>query len=256
MEQPESLPVPGVENPARTSLISRMANMFAAPGDVFDEIKHTRTRFADWMVPVLLGCLIGIIYSFVVFSQENILHGIREAQDKEMQKQVDAGKMSRQQADQALEMMQKFTGPAMMKVFGSVAAIVMSFVMTFLVGTVIWLLGNKVFKGDFSFMKAVEITALSGVINLLGGIVAMLVAVLMGNMAITPGPALLVHDFNAANRLHALLAQLNVMTIWWAAVLALGLARVSGSAYWKAAAWTFGVWAVFVALAVVPRWGR
>jgi VIT1/CCC1 family predicted Fe2+/Mn2+ transporter len=72
----------------------------------------------------------------------------------------------------------------------------------------------------------------------------------------TPGPVLLVHEFNPANKLHALLSQLNVMTIWYAAVLAVGLSKVSGASFRKAALWTFGLWAILVALIVVPRWGR
>ncbi len=318
MDTPESPPSPGVETPARTSLISRLTNMFAAPGEVFDEVKSTKTRVADWLVPVLLSCLVGIIYSIVVFSQDSIVHPIREAQEKEMQKQVDAGKMSRQQADQALQVVEQFTGPTMMKVFGSVGAVVGSFAYLFLIALALFLVGTKpsdakrwarwigallagfvagvvAFQvmsghplmirflffavtiavggcvaflltllidrinplgGSFTYMKAVEVSALAGVINVLGGIIAMLLAVTMGNMAMTPGPVLLVHEFNPANKLHALLSQLNVMTIWYAAVLAVGLSKVSGASFRKAALWTFGLWAILVALIVVPRWGR
>jgi len=84
----------------------------------------------------------------------------------------------------------------------------------------------------------------------------MLLAVMMGNMAMTPGPVLLVHEFDPANKLHAFLAQLNVFMLWYIALLSLGLAKVSRVAFGKAACWLFGVWAVLVAAMVLPGWGR
>ncbi len=38
---------------------------------------------------LLLACLVGVGYSFAVFSQESILHSFREAQEKAMQKQIE-----------------------------------------------------------------------------------------------------------------------------------------------------------------------
>ena len=163
--------------------MARLINVFAAPGDVFEEVKTGKPMVANWLVPLLLACLTGVIYSFVVFSQDNILHSMREAQEQQLQKQVDAGKMTRQQADQALEMRQRFGGPTIMKVFGSIGAVVVNVVMLFLGALVIWLLGRWCFKSHFSYMQSVEVTGLAGMINVLGGIVMMLLAVMMGSMA-------------------------------------------------------------------------
>ena len=101
-----------------------------------------------------------------------------------------------------------------------------------------------------------EVAGLAGTINILGGIVAMLLAVVMGNMAMTPGPVLLVHEFDPANKLHVFLGQLNVFMLWYIALLSLGLAKLGRVAYGRAAFWLFGVWAVLVAAMVLPGWGR
>src|SRR6185369_6234920 len=98
-----------------------------------DEIKTWKHSTANWLVPVVLACLVGVSYSFAVFSQESIVQSMREAQEKAMEKRVDAGNMTRQQADKALEISEKFTGPTMMKIFGSVGAVIASFAMLFLV---------------------------------------------------------------------------------------------------------------------------
>jgi hypothetical protein len=252
---PPSIPAESGQRPA-SSLTSRLCNVFAAPGDVFDEVRTRKPATGNWLLPVLLSCLVGIGYSFAVFSQPSILQSIRETQEKAMEKRVQAGKMTRQQADQAQEMSEKFTGPTMMKTFGSVGAVVASFVMLFLLGLIVWLLGKWVFKAGFPYLKAVELVGLAGMINVLGGIVAALLAVAMGNLAMTPGPVLLIHEFDPANKLHIFLSQLNLFMLWYIAVLSLGLAKLSGASFAKAAFWLYGIWAVFVAVSVLPGWGR
>ena len=252
---PSPIPVEAVQRPP-SSLISRLLNIYAAPGEVFDEIRTNKPSTANWLVPLLLTCLVGVIYSFAVFSQENILHSMREAQEKAMQKQVDAGKMTKQQADQALEVSERFMGPTLMKVFGSVGAVVANCVMLFLAALIIWLLGRWVFKNRFPYVKAMEVAGLAGTINILGGIVAMLLAVVMGNLAMSPGPVLLVHEFDPANKVHVFLSQLNVVMLWYIALLSLGLAKLCQTAFGKAAIWLFGLWAALVAVIVLPGWGR
>src|SRR5439155_58781 len=66
---------------------------------------------------------------------------------------------------------------------------------------------------------------LAGMINVLGGIISMLLAVVMGNALATPGPALLISELNASNLVHLLLSALNVMTFWYIGVLAVGLVK-------------------------------
>ena len=252
---PSPIPVEAVQRPP-SSLISRLLNIYAAPGDVFDEIRTSKPSTANWLVPLLLTCLVGVIYSFAVFSQQNILHSMREAQEKAMQKQVDAGKMTKQQADQALEVSERFMGPSLMKVFGSVGAVVANCVMLFLAALILWLLGRWALKTRFPYLKAMEVAGLAGSINILGGTVAMLLAVVMGNLAMSPGPVLLVHEFDPANKVHVFLSQLNVFMLWYIALLSLGLAKLSQTAFGKAAIWLFGLWAALVAAMVLPGWGR
>ncbi len=252
---PPAIPTEQEQRPA-SSLARRLLNVFAAPGDVFEEVRTGKPSTANWLVPLLLACVVGVSYAFVVFSQESILQSMREAQEKAMQKRVDAGKMTREQADQALSVTERFTGPTMMKIFGSVGAVIANVAMLFLVALIVWLLGKWVFKSTFSYPKAMEVAALAGMINVLGGIVAMLLAVVMGNIAMTPGPVLLVHEFDPANRLHLFLGQLNVFMLWYLALLSLGLAKLSQVSYGKTACWLFGLWGLIVAVMILPAWGR
>jgi hypothetical protein len=94
-------------------------------------------------------------------------------------------------------------------------------------------------------MQTVEVTGLTTVISILGATISMLLVVVTGNMLMTPGPALLIQDFDPANKTHLLLSGINLTTLWYIAVLSIGLARLSGASFAKAGSWLFGIWAVF-----------
>ena len=125
---PETMPVfppePNAPQPAATSLISRLMNVFAMPGEVFAEVKAAPPTTTNWLVPVLLHCIVGAIAAIILMSQPAILQGIREQQEAQIQKKVQAGKMSQADADKALAIMEKFTGPTTMKITGVVGAVV------------------------------------------------------------------------------------------------------------------------------------
>ena len=232
-----------------SSLPARLMNVVASPGEVFEEVKATRATAANWVVPTILASIIGIAFTLVMFSQPKIQRQIREQQEKAFEEQVKAGKMTQQQADQAMEMTQKFTGP-MMKVIGSVSAVFMSFWLVFWRALVLWLIARLLLKVEIHYMKAVEVSALSSMILVLGGIVALLLMVIFGKMFASASLALLVSEFDIKNKMHFLLGAVNLFNIWFVAVMGLGLARLTGASWGKAASFILIYWVV-ISLALI-----
>lgn len=150
------------------SLGARLLNVFAVPGEVFEEVKISKPSAHNWLVPVLIASVVGAISAIIMFSQPTIQQQVREKQERTLEKQVQAGKMTRAQADQALTMMEKFSGPAMMKTFGAVGSVIYSFVRVFSWALVLWLLGRWFLKVRFDYMKAVEVAGLASMIATLG----------------------------------------------------------------------------------------
>ena len=153
--------------------------------------------------------------------------------------------MTQEQADKASEAIEQYMTPGIMKLAGAAGAVFSNVAWLFLAALGLWLLGRFVFKGDFSYMQTVEVTGLATMIAILGAIISMLLVVVTGNRYMTPGPALLIQDFDSTNKTHLLLSGLNLMTLWYVAVLAIGLARLSGASFAKAGSSLFGAWAVF-----------
>jgi len=250
---PEPQPVEPV--PA-TSLAGKLLNVFAAPGDVFGEIKAAPARAAHWLVPVLLYAGVGVIAVCILFAQPAIQQTIHEQQVKALDKQVQQGKMTQAQEDQTLQMMDRFVGPTMLAVVGSVSMVIYSFGSVFWWALVLWLLGRWFLKARFGYLKAVEVAGLASVILVLGLVIGTLLAVILGRFYAGPSLALLVSDFDPTRRVHLLLGAANIVYFWHTAVLGVGLAKVSGGSMGKALLVLFTYWILAELLLVAVGLGQ
>jgi hypothetical protein len=228
MEQPPSLSEvqPATPKPPAMSLMARLVNVFAGPGEVFEDIKASPPATSNWLVPVLLFALVGVISSIVIFSQPAIVQQIHEQQTKKMDEMVKSGKMSQADADKAAAIADRFTGPTILAIFGSVGAVIAGFVRMVWWALILWLLG-KALKSPFGYGKALEVFGLASMITVLGSIVTILLTVILGRMIATPSLALLVNGFDATRKSHQMLGAVNIFYFWQIAVLSVGLAKVA-----------------------------
>jgi hypothetical protein len=239
-------PVVSGEEPATptSSVFAKMVNVFVEPGEVFDEVRRSKHNYLNWLVPMLAGIVVAVAFIWVVFSQDTVMQQMRTAQEKQFEAQVAAGKMTRQQADQAMQMTQQFMSPLIVKGFGSIAAVAASVGWLFGISLLFWLVGRFALKAQFRYLKAVEVVGLAGMITVLGTVATMLIVVATGNMAMNPGPVLLVRGYDAANKMHRVLSSLNLPMLWYLAVMAAGLSRLCGKPWIVGAAWAFIPYAV------------
>jgi Yip1 domain len=258
MESVPPVPEPqAFESPAPAmSLAGRLMNIFAAPGDVFDEIKAAPPRAANWLVPVLLTIVVGVISCFVIFAQPGVRESIHEQQVKALDQRVKQGKMTQAQEDQALQMMDRFTGPTMLAVFGSFGVAVNSFIAIFWWALLLWLFGRWFLKTQFPYMKAVEVVGLASMIILLGLVLTTLLSACLGRLYATPSLGLLVSNFDPTRRGHLLLGAVNPIYFWHTGLLALGLAKLSAVPAAKAAAIVFGYWILAELLLIAVGLGQ
>jgi hypothetical protein len=246
MEQPLPMPEPRPETPQvlAMSLVGRLLNVFATPADVFQEVKAAKVAAVNWLVPALILIAVSWAAAAVIFTQDAIKHQLSEITDQAIQKQVERSRMSEQQAEQARAMGEKWAGISS-RIGAAVFPVFYGLLTPFIWGLIVWLVGTKVLKGDFPYMKAVEVVGLGNMIGVLDVIVKSLLILGLGNLYASPSLVLLVKDFDPQNTGHALLAIANVMTFWLLAVRAVGLARLSGVSFAKAALWVFGIWAAY-----------
>ena len=230
MEQINPIPEPSADVPKPAmSLTARLFNVFADPGDVFEEVKNSKPSAANWLMPALIYALAGVISVVVIFSQPAIVQQIHDQQAAAMDQQVKAGKLTQAQADQALTMMDKFTGPGMLKIFGSVMSVFISFIRLFWWVFVLWLMAQLGLKNKIPFLKMAEVAGLATMIIVLGAVITTLLTVITAKLGITLSPALAISNYDTKNKLHLLLAALNVFNLWQVGVLACGLSCLTGA---------------------------
>lgn len=233
--------LPPVEAPAlrppAMSLAARLLNVFAVPGEVFEDVKASIPSNANWLVPSLMFLVVGCVGAWLIFSQPAIQQQQREMTAQMLQKMVDKGIMKQEQVDQALD-----NSSVGSKFGGYFAPLFGAFVSPIWWALVLWLVGTQVFKAKFEFIKALEVSGLANAIAVLGEVVRILLVVGLGDMLASPSPALLVKHTDPQNPSFALLTVLNVTTIWMLGVRSVGLARMAGVPLGRAAVWIFGVW--------------
>jgi hypothetical protein len=223
-----------------------MTDVFISPSEVFDEVKMSPPNHANWIWPLVAAIIVGIVYVMVIFSQPAVLQTMKDAQDKKIQHMVAKGKITQDAADKMRENFEKVATPELLKAIWIAITIVGNLISLFLTAAVVWLIGRFAFRAYFDYMKSVEVVGLALMITVVGGIVKLLLDVIYGSASMSAGPVLFVKHFDPENKVHLLLAALSVTSLWYVAVLAVGLARLSGTSFWKAAAWMFGLWVVLV----------
>jgi hypothetical protein len=213
--------------PTATSLREKLLNLFVSPGEVFEEVVAGPPRAGNWRVPTLLACLTGILLLCAAPTEPQSATAIRQL--------VGVGTISAAQAE-------ALSGG--WPLISSLVVCVSAFAGTFWSAFVLWFVGRVFLKIRFSYLKTLEVAGLSTLILALGTLVTLLLILATGNSFARPALSLLAGDFNPANKLHQMLAVMNVFHIWTATVLSIGLAKLSGVSAREAGLWVFGYWIV------------
>ena len=222
--------------PPATSLAARLLNVFATPGEVFEEVQAARPATANWLVPAILAVIVGVAAVLIQFAQPAFVQHFRDQAAGTYDGMVKAGKMSQAEADKFVGIIEKVAQPA-----GCVAVVAGSFARVFWWALVLWLLALIFWKKKFSYLKAVEVAGLASMISVLGSVVALLLTVNFGKES-APSLALAVPDFNPKNPVHLALAAANVFDFWILGVMATGLARLARVPFARAFFLVVGYW--------------
>ena len=113
-------------------------NIFAAPGEVFDEIKTAPHRAANWLTPALLLIVLSWVSAWLIFSQPAIQQQMKDLSNRAIDRQVEKGKLTSAQADQARAATEKY-GSMGYKIGSAVGPVLVAFISPFWGGLILWL---------------------------------------------------------------------------------------------------------------------
>lgn len=248
MNPPEPSPtLPEASPPAPTSIFARLANVVAAPGDVFEEVKTAPANFWNWLLPTLLLIAVGCAGTWLIFSQPAMRQQQDDAQAKVIQRLVEKGKIPREQAE---AMQQNAGGGAAWKYITGPAlgVVAFGFASPFWGAFLIWLIGSKIHKGGYGYVKALEVAGLANTIAVLGSLVKTLLILALGSIYASTSAAMVLKEFDPFNLTHATLAMLDAFGLWVCVVRAIGMARLGNLSLGLCLAWLLLIWAAMNAL--------
>jgi Yip1 domain len=222
------------------SFSEKLAGIFASPGEVYEDVRLTPKTTSNWVVPTLVLIVVAIVCTMLVMSNPSLQHQFGAAQREAIDKLVQEGRITQEQADRQLEMM----GPSSpFMLIGIVASTpIMTFLILFLFALLFWLVGKFAMKASAPYMKVVEVVGLTFYIGAIGRIVTTAMMFVMDSVHASPSLALLVSNFSMQDKVHQALAAVNIFTIWSLVVTAIGLAKLFQRDMPKVLVLVFALW--------------
>jgi len=236
------------EDPLQNEQLSTadaMSGVITSPAETFETIAVTPKK-NYWLLPVLICALIGLATSFLFMQDAELVDKTMEKQKKKMmekfEQNIKDGKMTQEQVDKAMESM----NPKGMffKIMGFGGAIVGPFIILLLL-SVIYLIALKIFKAEFEFTNILNVVGLAMLIAAIGNLISMVVSILKGDFS-TIGPGLLFSEAAVGEKTYSLLTKIDVFSIWYYFVIAIGLSKIGKVSFVQSASVVFGVWIVYI----------
>jgi hypothetical protein len=240
----EQIPAPKAQG-----LGSSVMNAFSSPNDAFEGLRESESKASFWLLPLLLLIVLASISTVTMFSNDTLKNQILESREQAMQKQVESGKMTQEQADRAKSQMDNMGG--MFIAFGIIGSVIFLSVMFFGAALALWFVSKLALKSTAGYGKYLEMYGISSWIGILGGVVTLLMIVGLNSMYASPSAALVVYaSFDPSNTLHKILAAINIFSIWQAVVVGFGISKLGNKSSSAGIGVALGLWVLWVVVEV------
>jgi hypothetical protein len=217
--------------PSSSSLVARLLDMLVSPGEVFDEVVAAPPRIANWLVPTVLVALTSL-FLLRAASHEGVPVAATSQASEAQTTPLDSAAV------------QAEPGSVDWQRFSALATCAGAFTGTLWSAFLLWFIGRVSLRTRFSYLKALEVAALTGIILALGAIVTALLITASGSPAARPALSFFVRHLPSDSPVRLILDTLNFFHLWTITVLAIGLSRLSGATFKESAFWVFGYWLV------------
>lgn len=229
----------------------KLVDVFSEPATTFEKISKGEPKTVDWLIPILLVAIVGIIANFVMMSNPTIKYSIVEKQMAQMEERlnemVESGQMSESQKDQQLNQTRDFMENQMgaQMIFSAIGILIFTFIMFFIVSGVFFAVAKFGLKDDSTYKHAMVAYGLPQYILVIQIIVMVILAFIFDRFFEGTSVAALM-DSDKNTFAGWVLAKLDIFSIWFYAVVAVGFAKVFKSENTgKYFGMVFGLWIGF-----------
>lgn len=227
------------------SKVDAMSGVFTAPGETYETIANT-PRKNYWLMPVLIAIALGLVAT-VLFMQDAELFGkAMEKQTAKMreqfQKSVKEGKMTQEDMDKTMENMG--ANSPFVRIMGYAGALIGPFLILLVLST-IYFVALKIMKSQVDFVNVMNVVGLAMLIYTVGNVLAVVVSILTGNLT-SIGLGLVMSEESVGEKVYGILTKLDVFSIWFYVVIAIGLSKVGRVSLGKTSLIVFTLFLLYV----------
>ncbi len=225
-DAPKMSSVDDTQEEHELSHTDKLVGVFSEPGAMFAKTSNFPAKNSDWVVPLLITIAATILSIIVSFSNPAVKQEMRAENEKQIQKLVEEGRMTQEQADQQIDMTEKFMGGPLFYVTTSISTLVMMFIFFFIVAGVFHLFAKLIFKGDAGFKYSMVAYGLPYYIIIIQIIVGLILTLAMGKIFRSTSVAAFL-DLDKKSILYFILSKLDIFSIWFYAVVGIGFAKMA-----------------------------
>ena len=251
MEQEQSTVNTNSSLPAVSSFMTRGANVFSSPSELYDEITAAPVQRSSWLIPYILSVVVSAVFVFSLYSNPELRNQMAEPGRQAIQERVANGKMTQDEAERAEQIMDS----PLFLYTGIGGAAVMATVFIFGIPLLLWLIVQLVLKTQTTYQKMLEVYGISALISIVGSIVSMLMMNALNSMRAIPGPSILImNSYDYHNLAHKFLSSLNIFTAWQMVVLGFGVSKIAKRTVGAGIGIMVGAWILIVIVTTLVGW--
>jgi hypothetical protein len=245
-----------VEETEALSVLDKATGIITEPVKVFENIANTPKNSTDWLIPfiflVVFAALSGLIMLQNPAVREEVKSKAHARMEKAFDKQVSTGRMSKAEAQEQLDKIEKNFDEG----FGSITGMILQAFLAIFIGASIFfvvvvyyfLLAKLFLNSPLDFDQVLVAYGMSGYILILNLIVCIILAFVFDRQF---DSASLSNILNIQENGIAkfLLSKVDIFTIWALSVFVIGLGKLSkAKSYIGYAAIVFGSWILWSGL--------
>lgn len=229
MENNDTLNTEQTPQQEELSHSDKMIGVFTEPSNTFETIARFPVRSIDWVLPVvILFILIGVMRSIAMLNEEVALQ-TRQAQIEMFDKMVSEGKMTQDQADQAIEGIEKqmeFMRGPLGWVINVVSTLIFGFIFFFIIAGIYFLFVKFLLKGEGTYQHVLVANGLTAYISMIQVLIGGILTFALGKIVMDTSVANFL-DLEKGSLVKFFVSKVDPISIWAYSVLAIGLAKLN-----------------------------
>ncbi|PID57477.1 MAG: hypothetical protein CR986_09050 [Ignavibacteriae bacterium] len=209
----------------------KIVGVLTEPSNLFSKLSGEPVKTMDWLLPLLLSILAGVISLFVLMGDPEIRLNTQEKQMEKMeenfQEMVDKGQLTQAQADEQLEKTQEMMdkGGYMQLVFGSIGVIIGGVIVFFIIAGVFFLLAKFALGGEGNFQASMLAYGMPHYIAVIQ-IIAIIIASLTMKEILQDTSVGSLLDISKETLTGWFMYKLDILSIWFYCVVGIAYAKM------------------------------